>query len=108
MRKSELASYLVSLNALMTSQFHGASGVTSPTLAAEFAKHWDMLRERIKEDFDEARNGSKPDGLDKDSAGEQGDQSGRGQSYRPGAVARYGTEGNDLWTGIEGSDGKSD
>lgn len=76
MRKQDIASYLVSLNTLMSSQFHNASGTTSPTLAAEYAKHWEMLRDRIKEDFDETRQSPvEHDGIDKDGADKQGDLS---------------------------------
>lgn len=42
--KYELASYLVSLHTLMA-----AIDPTPPWLAAEYQKHWDELKQKVKE-----------------------------------------------------------
>lgn len=83
MRKQDIASYLVSLNSLMSNQFHNSSGVTSPTLAAEYAKHWEMLRDKIKEDFSETRQSPvESDGIDKDRTAVPGNQPGSSLANR--------------------------
>lgn len=56
MNKSEIASYLASLHTLMDAQFANPVADVSKTLAAEYEKHWGLLKEAIaKENADEAR-----------------------------------------------------
>jgi len=55
MTKREIAAYLVSLHSLMQAQ---SASIHNPStvLAAEYAKHWGLLKEAIqKEDEDDAR-----------------------------------------------------
>lgn len=56
MTKSEIATYLIALNALMQAQ--GAAGnPTSQALAHEYDKYWDKLKAEIaKGDEDETRH----------------------------------------------------
>lgn len=56
MNKAEIASYLVSLHTLMDAQFANPVADVSQTLAAEYAKHWGLLKDIIIEERDnEAR-----------------------------------------------------
>jgi hypothetical protein len=57
MNKGELASYLVSLHNLLEAQFKGPNAVPSTVLAAEYEKHWGLLKDEIaKENEDETRS----------------------------------------------------
>lgn len=53
MTKSELASYLVSLHTLLEAQSKGMTSVPSTTLAAEYEKHWALLKQAIEEEKDD-------------------------------------------------------
>lgn len=56
MKKDEIASYLVNLHTLMDAQFANPIADVSQTLAAEYTKHWGLLKEAIaKENENEAR-----------------------------------------------------
>lgn len=56
MNKFELAAYLVNLHTLMDAQFANPVADVSQTLAAEYEKHWGLLKEAIaKENGHEAR-----------------------------------------------------
>lgn len=56
MNKAEMASYLVSLHSLIEAQTKGSHSISSTTLAEEYEKHWDLLKETIqKENTNEAR-----------------------------------------------------
>lgn len=58
MTKAEIASYLVSLHTLMDAQFANPVADVSQTLAAEYTKHWGLLKEAIaKENEHEAGQG---------------------------------------------------
>lgn len=55
MDKLELSAYLVNLHTLMQAQTASVS-MASQTLAAEYDKHWGLLKDAIaKENEDEAR-----------------------------------------------------
>ena len=56
MDKATIAQYLVNLHTLMQAQSSGAHSMTSATLAAEYEKHWSLLKEAInKENENETR-----------------------------------------------------
>lgn len=60
MTKAEIASYLTSLLTLIEAQDTSGVHNRSAVLAAEYNKHWDMLKETIqKENDDEARRSDK-------------------------------------------------
>lgn len=108
MRKAEIASYLVSLNTLMEAQSKSMKATVSPILAAEYNIHWEMLKDKIKEEYLEARQSpDKHDGVDKDRTDQQSNQP--GSSLKAGNNPRTGNgdEANDLRSGVKGSDGKS-
>lgn len=107
MKKSEIASYLVSLNTLMEAQSKGVSALPSRVLAAEYQLYWEMLKSKIMEDHLETRNGSKPNGSDKDRTGVEGNQP--RSSITPGNNTGTGNnvQANDFRPGVESSDGKS-
>jgi hypothetical protein len=69
MKKSEIASYLVSLHTLMANETHSVS----PILAMEFKLHWDMLQSKIKEDYNETgQSAVESNGLNQNRTGQQG------------------------------------
>lgn len=54
--KYEIAGYLVSLHTLLEAQSKGNLSVPSSVLAAEYEKHWRMLKDEIsKENEDDSR-----------------------------------------------------
>lgn len=53
MTKQDLAAYLVSLAALLESQDRAGGNSRSQVLAAEYEKHWGMLKEKIEGGKDE-------------------------------------------------------
>lgn len=56
MTKNDIASYLVSLHTLLDAQSKGSHSIPSNSLADEYEKHWELLKEAIqKENEDEAR-----------------------------------------------------
>lgn len=55
--KFSIASYLVSLHTLLEAQSKSVVSVPSTTLADEYKRNWDILKDMItKENADEARN----------------------------------------------------
>lgn len=57
MTKDEMASYLVSLHSLIDAQTKGQHSLASTTLADEYARVWELLKETIqKENEDETRS----------------------------------------------------
>lgn len=57
MNKVEIAGYLVNLHTLLEAQSKGQTSVPSSVLAAEYEKHWGLLKEAIAKENadDEAR-----------------------------------------------------
>ena len=55
MSKTEIASYLVSLYTLLEAQSKGQTSVPSTVLAAEYEKHWGLLKEAIAKESEDER-----------------------------------------------------
>lgn len=61
MNKAEIAQYLVNLNTLLSAQTATGTAIPSTVLAAEYNKHWTMLKDSITmENDDETRPINKP------------------------------------------------
>lgn len=59
MEKAALAGYLVSLHTLINAQTSAQSSVGSKILAAEYDKHWALLKDTIKQENEsETRSGN--------------------------------------------------
>jgi hypothetical protein len=54
MDKLELSAYLCNLHTLMDAQSKGAHSIPSATLAAEYEKHWGLLKDAINKENDDA------------------------------------------------------
>lgn len=78
MRKVDIAGYLVSLNALMEAQSKSVKATVSPILAAEYNLHWEMLKQKIMEEYNETGSRSvEHDGINKDGTDVQSSKSGK-------------------------------
>jgi hypothetical protein len=55
MDKAALAQYLVNLHTLMDAQSHVGGSIPSTTLADEYNRTWDSLKETIKKENDNGK-----------------------------------------------------